>query len=157
MTTTLHPGKCKFCGYVLQLDIDDACPVQQLKSWIGLAACNRCADFRMNCLLIGDRCNIVLGKLHNAAGTKKEKDVRDLAVVRLTDMTKNLMRVICQHYKVETYWEKTIVDELLDHPAKLRVIFAHMIRQVGEYAKKSEKPHQATFDNENDAIQSMED
>ena len=146
MSTTTHPGKCKFCGYVLQLEIDDDCPVQKVNSWKAMAACNRCADFRMACMKLGDAAKFVLGKLHDSVGTKKESDVRQRTQDRLVEITKRLMRVVCEHHKVECYWEDSIVSELMDNPHQIRLIFNHMIRQVSEYAKRT--PPQPSTDRE---------
>ena len=132
-----HPAHCKFCGCNVTCHIDDDCPEVNAANWLPLAACNRCADFRMTLLKIGDNIHHVLGKLHDMQASKNKGAAEAAAREKLTEITKRLMRVLCDFYRVQNYWQPECVDELIDHPEKYRFLISFMRSTVENHAKKA--------------------
>jgi len=132
-----HPGKCKFCGAILQLEMDNDCPPTDINLWKPNAACNRCADFRMGLLKIGDHCCWLLGKLHDVRGSKAEKGVEMDTREKITEATKRMMRLCCDHYRVTNHWDHAVVDEIMENPNKVRFIISFMRNQVEKSARRA--------------------
>lgn len=133
----IHTTNCRFCGNTVNADIADGCPIEDAKKWLPMAACDRCADFRMALLKLGDKCVWVLNRVHNAQGTKAEVGVKSFAREQLTEITKRIMRVICDHWRVTNYWDGQIVDEIMEHPDKVRFIISHMRDTVKQSARRA--------------------
>ena len=127
---TTHPGACKFCQRTLQLEVDDDCPEFHIAAWLPIAACDRCADFRMVLLRLGDRCVSLLGKVSDARNGKNYQTVRSEADAKLEQVTREIMRSICDHYRVQNYWERGMVDEMFEKPDKVRYMINFMRGQV---------------------------
>ncbi len=135
--TTTHPGKCKFCGIPLRLEMDNDCPPTNIEVWKPNAACNRCADLRMKLLYLGDYCTWLLGQLHKARGSKAEKGVEADTRGKMEEATKRLMQICCDHYRVTYHWSPMLVDEIMSKPGLVRSAISVMRYQVEKSARRA--------------------
>lgn len=133
MSTTTHAGKCQFCGFSLNLEIDDDCPITDAAKWIRIAACNRCADHRAKLSRYVDTIDFVLGRLHDARASRGEETQRaaEASARESLDKTgKALMRAICDHWRVTFHYDSAFVDECLSHPGKTRFMVSFLNNSV---------------------------
>ena len=144
MSTTIHHGTCQFCGYTLQLHIDDACPIRDAQHWISMAACDRCADFRLGLLKAGDYCRKAVEPMFDARGTKREKEVESEVRNKVEEASRRIMRMTCDHYRVTYHWSPEFVDELLEHPSKAHSLIALVRRRVEQSARNARNARMET-------------
>ena len=132
-----HPATCKYCRRELSLEIDDDCPPINISVWKPLATCNQCADLRMSLLKLGDQCEWVLGKCADARGSKAQEGVMARGRQQMTDVTKRIMTVICDAYRVQNRWEESMVDAIFQRPDKVRFIISHMRKTVQGHRERA--------------------
>lgn len=129
---------CKFCRRHIEMEVDEAgfnSPIINAKLWLANCACNRCATFYKSRAIIAEKigkyCQILIDSRRGQRDNEKENAICD----RLTTLTKQLAKIVCDFYTLETQWESDFVDNLMQEPAKFNIvlnIYIRGIRQIRE-------------------------
>ena len=138
-----HATHCKFCQKPITLTIDDSyAELGDPLKLIGLAACNDCADVRVERRKLEAKiwlaCEVVI-----RAG-KMEGEERARHSEKLTKLTQDYAKMIARWHKKEgMVWDEALVDTIMEHP-----------NQWGEFLSKlwaMFRQWQAAQDRENEA------
>jgi hypothetical protein len=132
-------AKCKFCGKPLTLEVADdfhEFGTMTLETDKGsmkladLAACNRCADYRVERRRVFDRIKIQCMDLLTGA-VKKEGLPK--ARETLTNLVKRYMRLLADFKEVPMPdWDEAIVDGIMEKPGNYALIMALVPRMFAQ-------------------------
>lgn len=121
--------KCKFCGVVCRVEIDDAYTVDTFKLE-RLCACNRCADYRVA------RKRVFLRIKHYCEDLIQGVDAegRELCKGRLEELVKRYIRLAADFRHLdEPPYDDSIVDAMMRRPS----LFSDQLHRVGSmFAQK---------------------
>lgn len=120
-------AKCKFCQRALSLQVDEEyAKLGDPYGMIGLAACNRCGDYRVarsNIFgAVRKRCLPLIGRNLKAEVESKHREIFALYV-------KRYMRLISDDQdQPMPDWDEGIIDALMKTPGNYADIFARIPR-----------------------------
>ena len=116
-----HAATCTRCGKHLVLEQDPECPPLVIEKWMKIIVCNRCGKYLESYRRLDDAiayvCNQWSLVMHKQAGHEVRGALRD----KLTQLTKELQRLICERWNTTNEWCEDWVDFLIEQPHKSRM------------------------------------
>lgn len=107
---------CKFCKREIEMEVDERgleSPMLDVKLWLKNVACNRCAEFYTKksriAESIGKECLLLIN-------SKADQTVSAIVEKKLTVLTKNLCKIICDFKYLQFTWDVEFVNMLMMKP-----------------------------------------
>jgi hypothetical protein len=129
---------CRFCKRTIVIEIhDDALAAMSLPVWLGMAACNACADFR-------EKRRSITGEIGRAAQSLSAlQSVNKLTPAAVTaarpplsGLAAALCELTCRHRNVETFGGTELTEMILENPSRWPQIVSVYERGVGRFASE---------------------
>lgn len=129
-----HPASCKFCRMPVTLRVHpDALGMFDLKVWVAMAACDRCADYHGKRLRITAAVQTIASKWHAAELTLNDADKAEAsanATNALERLTRKLAGDASAHYRTGFTWEPDWVSQIMAQPDKATMTCTFFERQM---------------------------
>lgn len=124
---------CKFCSTPVTLEIDDgAVEFFGLDYWKGLAACNRCADYREKKRGLTDR--LVGYSVDWSRHQTKQVLLGEKELERLKESiiasTKKYADLVCRFNRIPSVWQQDFAQQVMDMPHKTMFILGFYERNI---------------------------
>lgn len=134
-----HPTQCKFCRKPLVLEIDDQYPADlDPLNLIPLAACNHCADIRVERKRLERKINRVCSLFANCSITKRESKEQEIRSI-LEKLTKDYATLVAKcHNMSGMAWDEEFVNILIDKPEQWASVLTHCWKTFKQYAMPKE-------------------
>jgi glycosyltransferase A (GT-A) superfamily protein (DUF2064 family) len=148
-------AKCKFCEKQIFLQIHKDCPPLDQKIWTSMAACNRCADYKVTLRKIYEAGNAMVLEYARSGNDQLKQAAAPVTRRALEDTTKKLARVVCNHYNVEYTWDRDLVDAIMEQPDKCAMAMSYFetqIKRVRKQADQQAKQSKRIVENATDLI-----
>lgn len=126
-------SKCKFCGMALTLSVsDDYAAMGDPFNLVRLAACNRCADYRVARRKIIDSVKVIAERfIQHQVG----KDSLETEKEKLADLVKRYMRLLADFRRLPVpEYDSAIVEDLVQRPT----YFVTTMNQVAKLFQQKE-------------------
>lgn len=138
----IQAARCKFCRKPLVLHVDDAYAEHgDIFKLMKLAACDHCADLRLNRRLLESRLQRICALLCNCRANQREEKsatVRDV----LTRLTQDYAKLVAAWHNMSGMaWDEEMVNLLIEKPDKWAAIISHYWRTFRQF-------HQPANDNQ---------
>lgn len=131
-----HATNCKFCKKPITIEIDDEySKLGDPLKIIGLAACNRCADLRVEKRNLEAKIRFTC--MMRAASLKKPSETQDQkARGVLESLTKKYANMIARwHHKDGMAWDEECVNLLMEKPAQWGIIIGELWKLYNDWEK----------------------
>lgn len=130
--------RCKFCSKEIEMNVDVRGfdnPLLDLKRWLNHIACNRCASYyeAKNRLTdaIGTACNLLIN-------SRRDAKVLTVIETKLTTITKNLCKLICDFKLIQFVWDAEFVNMLMDKPEQFSKVINLYTSGLNKIISKAE-------------------
>ena len=142
MTHTIH-FNCKLCGKPGTTAASADCPPEQIDIFAKCICCHPCftsrEKFRKAESSIFSACHF----MDNIDQFKNPDKIRSRAREVLTVSTRTYAEVVCSRNGLQTVWENSFVDMLLDRPDKVWTILKGYRDRVEDLAKPAQRELEA--------------
>lgn len=120
-----HATHCKFCKSPLTVEIDaEYSALGDPLKILGLAACNRCADLRVERRTLESRISFLCEMISQLSG-KPDQDTRAKWREALTALTKRYARMVAAWLKATApAWDEESVNLLMEQPSDCNKILS---------------------------------
>ena len=134
----LHAKVCQFCGAPVMLRVfDEAFRLFKADIWWDWAACDKCADYKVEMLRLRDMLSRLGSRLVVAKATSKEQYARSKVDVETAAeaVTRQAFRACCDYYGLVNYYDAEPMRNFMEQPNKAWAIFNHVWKHMEQAAR----------------------
>jgi hypothetical protein len=135
-----HATNCKFCKRPITVEIDDSyAGLGDPYKILPLAACNRCADLRVERRRLEERVQRVCNNLIFSAGSSSALKTSTRTI--LTKLTKSYASLIARWHEMDGMsWDEEVVNQIMDHPENWGEVLGRLWRMFKQSELFKTKP-----------------
>lgn len=133
-----HATTCKFCHNPITIEVDaEYAELGDPLKLLPLAACNQCADLRVERRFLEDR--IRKAAMIFAAIRKPGDEAKQVARVNFTSLCTRYARMIARWHRVEGMsWDQAIVDQMMERPEQWPDTLSQMWKMFSQWREQQE-------------------